>query len=315
MPNDSGVGPDGIERIRKAQETGLDATTGSAPAFSYSDAALQRLGGGRPAEVAPSHDGITISSDMLEIEELASVSTPNPFMSLFSGPKVMRALAVGGLLIGCAAGTAALGPTGFLLTFVAEALAFAGGILFNKASRDQLEEENRRLRAQASRDAMTGVNNRGSIDEILREQLLRVPFGRGSVSVILADVDHFKSINDTHGHQVGDEVLIEVARRLKSSMRGEDSVGRYGGEEFLMVLPGIPGAQASLIAHRIRMIIAERPFQTAAGELAVTMSLGVAATDYPHMVPPDALVRAADEALYRAKHEGRNRVVVAPTNR
>ena len=175
----------------------------------------------------------------------------------------------------------------------------------------QLEEENRKLREKATRDPLIGINNRGAIDEILHDQLLRAPFRQSSVSVILADVDHFKSVNDTYGHQVGDEVLIEVAERVSQGMRAEDSVGRYGGEEFLMVLPGIGGTQAVLIAHRIRLLIAQEPFDTSAGDLSVTMSLGVSCTDFPELQAPEALVRAADEALYRAKEEGRNRVVLS----
>lgn len=305
------MGPEHIDKVRKAQELHLEATGHGAPAPLSHDAALQRLNGRTPdLHNVVDHDGLCFSADMLE--ELADIDAAPPLTSFISRPQLTRALAVGGLLLGCAAGTFALGTAGLVLTVVAEALAFAGGILMSKASRDQLEDENRKLRARASQDAMTGVNNRGTIDDILREQLLRVPFGRTALAVILADVDHFKKINDTYGHQVGDQVLIEVARRLKSSMRGEDAVGRYGGEEFLMVLPGITGPQATLIAHRIRLMIADQPFQTARGLLTVTMSLGVSATDYPRLVPSEDLVAAADEALYRAKHEGRNRVVLAP---
>ncbi|MFA5504689.1 MAG: GGDEF domain-containing protein [Vulcanimicrobiota bacterium] len=302
---------DFIGRINKSQELrgGGEVNAPAAP-IVRGDPALARLQGlGEPGAPRSVSDAAMFTTEMHRASE-----TPETQMSqrsIWSSPQVTKALAVGGMLVGCAAGAFALGGAGFFLAMAAEALAFAGSMLMNNSAMAELEEENRRLREKATRDPLIGINNRSAIDEILHDQLLRAPFRQGSVSVIMADVDHFKSVNDTYGHQVGDEVLIEVAHRVSQGMRSQDSVGRYGGEEFLMVLPGISGTQAVLIAHRIRLLIAQDPFDTAAGDLSITMSLGVSCTDFPELQSPESLVKAADEALYRAKNEGRNRVVLS----
>ena len=271
---------------------------------------MSRLGATpAPPGVSPMVDDLVVT----EIHEVKSLSHLNALEASFQTrspwgrPQVTKAIALGGMLVGCAVGAYTMGGAGFMLALAAELLAFAGGML---TAQGKLTEENQRLRHQASHDSLTGLNNRGAIDDILKDQLQRAPFRRGSVSVIVADVDHFKRVNDTYGHPVGDEVLIEVARRVKAGVRDQDSVGRYGGEELLVVLPGIGGAQAVLIAQRIRLSIAQTPFQTQAGPISITMSQGVSSTDYPHLVTPESLIVAADEALYRAKHEGRNRVIV-----
>ncbi len=312
---------DFINRIHKSQEAGnTPAAAGPLVHLAQGDPALARLRGLTDANGMPMvlDDGASISSELaddllFEMEEMEMAkSTTSRFRTPFTRPQVTKALVVGGMLMGCAAGAFALGGAGFFLALAAEALAFAGGFMANKGALEELEEENRKLREKASKDPLIGINNRGAIDEILNEQLMRAPYRKGSVSVILGDVDHFKSVNDTYGHQVGDEVLIEVAQRIKAALRSEDSMGRYGGEEFLVVLPGISGTQAVLIGHRIRLFVAQEPFETEAGELSVTMSLGVASTDFPELFGAELLVRAADEALYQAKHEGRNRVIMAP---
>jgi diguanylate cyclase (GGDEF)-like protein len=123
----------------------------------------------------------------------------------------------------------------------------------------------------------------------------------------MVDLDRFKLVNDTHGHVAGDAVLREAARRLKCSARRYDSVGRYGGEEFLIVLPGCDGAAAAAQAERMRDAIGGTPILTPSQPLMVTASLGVACSS---SCPPEALVRQADDALYAAKAGGRNRVVV-----
>lgn len=312
---------DFIGRIGKSQETrqGSETSAPQAPVV-HGDPALARL----QSLQQPQHSNVVldngmgnVSAEMREelLAELQHLETqPQPTVSkpgFWTGPKATKAFALGGVLVGAAAGAFALGGAGFMLALAAEALAFAGGMLFNKSKMDELEEENRKLRDKASTDPLIGINNRRAIDDILAEQLLRAPFKGASVSVIMADVDHFKKINDTYGHQVGDEVLIEVAQRVREGMRSQDSVGRYGGEEFLMVLPGIGGTQAVLIAHRIRLLIAQESFDTSEGDISVTMSLGVSSTDFPNLVPAERLVNAADKALYQAKHEGRNRVVLS----
>jgi diguanylate cyclase (GGDEF)-like protein len=302
---------DFIGRINKTQDLrgGGEVNAPAAPVV-HGDPALARLQGlTDPGAPKSAGDAAMFSTEMHQSS--GADTQQNVSRSVWTTPKVTKALAMGGMLVGCAAGAFALGGAGFFLALAAEALAFAGSMLVNNSQLAELEEENRKLREKATRDPLIGINNRGAIDEILHEQLLRAPFRQSSVSVIMADVDHFKSVNDTYGHQVGDEVLIEVAERVSEGMRAEDSVGRYGGEEFLMVLPGIGGTQAVLIAHRIRLLIAQEPFDTSAGDLSVTMSLGVSCTDFPELQAPESLVKAADEALYRAKEEGRNRVVLS----
>lgn len=276
--------------------------------------AASRLGAPVPSgvpELFEDNEALKLSAEVHDAKPLGHLSALTASFSGMRGPQVTKALTLGGMLMGCAVGAYTLGGAGFILALAAEMLAFAGGMLTAKAEQEALKEDNRRLRHQATHDALTGLHNRGAIDVILKEQLQRAPFRRGSVSVIVADVDHFKKINDSYGHPVGDEVLIEVARRVKAGVREQDSVGRYGGEELLVVLPGIGGAQAVLIAQRIRLSIAQQPFETQAGPIHVTMSQGVSSTDYPQLITPESLILAADEALYRAKHEGRNRVVVA----
>jgi diguanylate cyclase (GGDEF)-like protein len=123
----------------------------------------------------------------------------------------------------------------------------------------------------------------------------------------MADVDHFKGINDRYGHGVGDSVLREAARRLRTSLRAFDVIGRYGGEEFVVAAPGCSTADATALAERFRSSICEVPIEVPTGRINVTMSLGVAAA----INPSTDLLRVADEALYRAKYGGRNRVEAA----
>jgi two-component system cell cycle response regulator len=167
------------------------------------------------------------------------------------------------------------------------------------------------LRFRATHDALTGVFNRGmALDALKREHARFVrehtPFG-----VILADIDHFKTINDTHGHTCGDAVLKEAARRMTACTRGYDTVGRYGGEEFLIVVASANDSVPLMLAERIRKVIESKPFLTDSGEIAITASFGVAASPSVSASDPTVLIQLADVALYRAKREGRNRCVVS----
>jgi diguanylate cyclase (GGDEF)-like protein len=128
------------------------------------------------------------------------------------------------------------------------------------------------------------------------------------VAVILADLDHFKRINDTLGHLAGDSVLRQVAQRLHHSVRPYDAVGRYGGEEFLIVLPGCDGDSALSLAERLRQAIASDRIDAEGTEVAITLSLGVAVSSGEAQLDAVELLRAADAALYEAKNAGRNRV-------
>ncbi|MFO0761236.1 MAG: diguanylate cyclase [Byssovorax sp.] len=170
----------------------------------------------------------------------------------------------------------------------------------------ELEEA---LRERAIRDALTGAYNRRGILDVLDRELARARRDGTFVTVGLADVDHFKKVNDVHGHQAGDAVLAEIARRLQGALRAGDALGRYGGEELLVVATSQRASGGREIAERLRARIAESPVLFADRSIPVTASFGVAVSG-PGM---DAarLIKAADEALYRAKDRGRNRVELA----
>jgi two-component system cell cycle response regulator len=140
-----------------------------------------------------------------------------------------------------------------------------------------------------------------------REQLrAEVMYDSLTGLLIMADLDNFKETNDKYGHIAGDAVLVEVARRLRTSMRVSDSVGRYGGEEFVIVAPGCTSNAATLLAERFRLSVSTKPIDLSTDSISVTMSFGVASTSV--MSKANGLLRAADEALYRAKNSGKNRV-------
>jgi diguanylate cyclase (GGDEF)-like protein len=176
---------------------------------------------------------------------------------------------------------------------------------------EQLLQAREALRDQASRDPLTGLWNHGTIQAILRKEVARASRTQGPFAVAMADVDRFKSINDTYGHQAGDAVLREASRRLRGAMRTYDSLGRYGGDEFLAVVPGCDPEGVARFAESFRARIDRKAIETPEGMIPVTLSLGVVALENLHDVKPETLVRVADAALYRAKIEGRNRVALA----
>jgi diguanylate cyclase (GGDEF)-like protein len=165
------------------------------------------------------------------------------------------------------------------------------------------------LRVMATRDALTNVWNRAALLGILAREMARAAREGRPLAVVLADVDRFKSVNDTHGHEAGDAVLREVARRMRAALRPYDALGRYGGEEFLAVLPGCGPAEALNLAGRLRGCVAAGPIDAGPAELRVTISLGVAGWD--GAADASALLRAADAAMYHAKRGGRDRAVLA----
>lgn len=174
-----------------------------------------------------------------------------------------------------------------------------------------LVEARESLRFKASHDALTSIWNRGAIIELLERELSRSRRDGSSVGILLADIDHFKRINDTRGHLVGDEVLRAVTGRLKGEVRSYDAVGRYGGEEFLILLPGCDNSKLSAKAEQLVKMVERSSIEASTGSVPVTISIGgIASGDCPH-AEVNSLLRAADTALYRAKMAGRNRSEMA----
>ena len=175
----------------------------------------------------------------------------------------------------------------------------------------RLVEARESLRFKASHDSLTTIWNRGAIIEMLERELSRARRDGSSVGILLADIDHFKRVNDTRGHLVGDEVLRAVTGRLKGEVRSYDSVGRYGGEEFLILLPGCDNPKLTAKAERLVKVVEHSSIGTSTGTVAVTISIGgIASGDCPH-ADVNKLLLAADTALYRAKVSGRNRSEMA----
>jgi diguanylate cyclase (GGDEF)-like protein len=164
---------------------------------------------------------------------------------------------------------------------------------------------------QALHDSLTGLLNHSAILDALNRELARAQRDHEPLAVLMADLDHFKRINDTYGHRVGDVVIREAARRIQEAARRYDLVGRVGGEEFLIILPGCDDVSAAEIAERIRFMIGGDPIESHAGPLSITISIGVATwtNDIPAL--PHLLWETADQALYRVKQNGRNGIEFA----
>jgi diguanylate cyclase (GGDEF)-like protein len=173
---------------------------------------------------------------------------------------------------------------------------------------DELVQAREAMRHAATHDSLTELLNRGEILEMLERELERARRERKPVSVILADIDHFKQVNDTLGHLFGDRALREIARRLRSSLRAYDWIGRYGGEEFLLVLPGCDLENAIARGNELRKLVAEIPVAAFDTEKEITVSMGVAVSECIGKDEVEALLSCADAGLYAAKSNGRNRV-------
>lgn len=183
-------------------------------------------------------------------------------------------------------------------------LRSAGRVLDLQEGLLRTHEELHRL---ATHDHLTGLSNRSTVVEQLALELRRTSRDLEPLSVVLADLDHFKQVNDTYGHGAGDAVLREAAKRIRSVLRPQDSLGRYGGEEFLLVLPGCGESAAKGVAERVRATIAEQPVCVGPLTLSMTASMGLACTS-SWTDSASELIERADRALYRAKARGRNRV-------
>ena len=171
---------------------------------------------------------------------------------------------------------------------------------------DELLKAKESLQVQATHDSLTGLKNRGMIFELLSTEVARCERESTPCGIVILDLDRFKMVNDTYGHACGDTVLREVALRMRESVRPYDSVGRYGGEEFLVLFPGCDAENTKNQAERLRRAILKAPIQHGDVSLSITASFG--ATNWVPGQKPDALVQLADEALYKAKKAGRNMV-------
>lgn len=195
----------------------------------------------------------------------------------------------------------------FMFSTVTAVLVCLGLVLMTK---EWADERNRTLALQ---DELTGLDNRRAVGEQLARQLALAQRNHRPLALLIIDIDHFKRVNDTHGHLAGDQVLRTLALRLQSRLRTQDALGRWGGEEFLVLLSDTDGPGARVLAEQLRTRVAQTPFMLDLGDNAtlavpVTISIGLHAVDGATPITEDRLIAAADEALYRAKLNGRNRV-------
>jgi len=191
------------------------------------------------------------------------------------------------------------------------------GLLVEERTRELESEKAELVKAkavlaqQARHDFLTGLLNRGAISQVIEDEMKRAARDRCMLTVVMVDLDHFKRVNDTHGHLVGDDVLREVARRLSSNLRTYDRVGRFGGEEFVIVMPGFADDSLERIKDLHRQAM-EDPFVVGNISLRLTCSFGVAKFR-PELSRLESLLNLADQALYAAKANGRDRVETADT--
>lgn len=174
----------------------------------------------------------------------------------------------------------------------------------------QLEETRARLNHYATIDPLTNAFNRRHFLELSERKIKRTYTSSGQASFLLFDIDHFKKINDEHGHIVGDQVLQGIAHTCMMNLRTDDILGRFGGEEFVILLPDTKLEDAINIAERLRLLIAETPIETEIGQIKTTISIGVAIKEKTTSMSIDQLLSRADRAMYRAKQAGRNRVII-----
>jgi diguanylate cyclase (GGDEF)-like protein len=193
-----------------------------------------------------------------------------------------------------------------MITAIVVLSSFAGSSARLLVTQHRMFQAQEALRREASHDGLTNLWNRMAILDILQQELFRAERSGTTVGIIMADVDHFKSVNDTHGHPAGDVVLRAMAKEVSSVLRPYDSLGRYGGEEFLIVAPGCGLLETAELAERVRAHIQNHVTVVKDRPLGVTLSLGIATGNLSGDL--DRLLHTADETLYAAKNRGRNRV-------
>jgi diguanylate cyclase (GGDEF)-like protein len=179
----------------------------------------------------------------------------------------------------------------------------------------RLRAQMRAIEQQAIVDALTGLYNQNYLSGALHREINRCRRYNLQLSCLMIDVDNFKTINDTHGHLAGDDVLRGVGRTLQSTLRGYDFAVRYGGDEFLVVLAQNNPTGATHVAERIREMVLQYAFFPGPGAASVTVSIGVASVPGQHVQSATSLIEAADQALYQAKGQGKNRVITTTTLR
>jgi diguanylate cyclase (GGDEF)-like protein len=197
-------------------------------------------------------------------------------------------------------------PGGSLLAFYA--VTIASSFAFLLMHKERADRETHEL---ATTDSLTGVYNRRTFKELAEPLLSRARRTRGPVSLLLLDLDHFKRVNDTHGHLAGDDVLEGFARLARTCLRKEDLLARYGGEEFVVLLPGAAETAALALAERIREEVANTPLRAGENEVHITVSIGLAGESGEQLPSLEGLLGRADQALYGAKAQGRNCVVTS----
>ncbi len=180
-----------------------------------------------------------------------------------------------------------------------------------KFLQDDLMRANAELQSMALTDPLTGLRNRRFLSEHLQDLLPVARRYKEPLCCTMVDIDHFKQVNDTYGHPVGDEVLLTLAKLMKSSLREADIVGRYGGEEFIIVSPRTDLKAGHLVTERLRKTVENTTFSTAKGDLSITISVGFAVYDPANPESAYDLIERADTALYAAKNAGRNKVMAA----
>ncbi|MDQ6964907.1 MAG: diguanylate cyclase [Mariprofundales bacterium] len=178
------------------------------------------------------------------------------------------------------------------------------------ALQQQLLDARNHFEREAKTDPLTGVNNRGEIERLVRSELERASREERSIAVAMVDIDFFKRVNDSYGHLAGDEVLRETVRRIQKRLRSYDHIGRYGGEEFLLVLPGDDQDGAAQLAERLRRAVADAPVDSSAGFVPVTISIGLCVLQVGSECDQYTVINHADQMLYQAKDGGRNRVEI-----
>lgn len=192
------------------------------------------------------------------------------------------------------------------------AAAIAGTLAYLMLHKERADAEALRL---GTMDPLTGAYNRRTFHEIAEREMSRARRAGQPLSIVMLDIDHFRGINEAHGHRAGDEVLARFADMLRAALRKEDMLVRYGGEEFLVMLPGVPGPGAVIVAGRLRRAVANNPLHAAGQRLHLTASFGVAARMDEGPESIDQLLAQADAALALAKQRGRNRVVALSLGR